>query len=284
MSDVVRRYYDGCVDREWERLSRPYRRFELVSTLRLVEEHFPPSGRVLDVGGGPGRYTVELARRGYCMTLVDLSPGNVNRARTETARLGLAVEDVREGDARDLSWIASRTFDAALMLGPLYHLVGEEDRRAALFELRRVLKPGAPAVVGFLNPWGILRSGLMEFPEDYADEPHIRKLLDTSIQVGEQRAFTEAAFLSRSQAIAELRAAGFAVDTYAGVEGFAAGMLSEVEAMAAANPAAYDVVLRLVAETCDHVAFRDSTEHLHAVVRALPFPEAPETLDRPACT
>ena len=269
MSEVVRSYYDGCVDREWERLSRPYRRFELVSTLRLIEEHFPPSGRILDVGGGPGRYTIELAQRGYDVTLIDLAPGNVARAREELARLGLEVDEVRQGDACNLSSIPDRAFDAALMLGPMYHIVEESDRRAALLELRRVLRPGAPAIVGFINPWGILRSGLTEFPEDYGDEPHIRKLLTTCIQVGKQEAFTEAAFLSPPQAIAELRAAGFAVDTYAGVEGFAAGMLDEVERLAIKNPAAYEIVLRLVAETCDHPAYRDSTEHLHVIARSI---------------
>lgn len=269
MSDVVRRYYDGCVDREWERLTRPYRRFELASTLRLIEDHFPPTGRVLDVGGGPGRYTIEMAQRGYRMTLVDLAPGNVARATTELARLGLSVDEVREGDACDLAPIPDRAFDAALMLGPMYHIVEEADRRAALLELHRVLKPGAPAIVGFINPWGILRSGLIEFPTEYRNEPRIHLLLQTAVQAGEQEAFTEAAFLTPPQAIAELRAAGFAVDTYAGVEGFAAGMLDEVEKMAAEDPQAYEIVLRLAAETSDHPAYRDSTEHLHVVVRAL---------------
>lgn len=269
MSEVVRRYYDGCVEREWERLSRPYRRFELVSTLRLVAEHFPAAGHVLDLGGGPGRYTIELLQRGYRVTLIDLAPGNVARARVELDRLGLVAEDVREGDACDLGAIADRTFDAALLLGPLYHILAEEERHTALAELRRVLRPGAPAIVGFINPWGILRSGLTEFPDEYADEAHIRKLLTTCVQAGEQEAFTEAAFVSPPQAIAELRAAGFAVDTYAGVEGFAAGMLDEVERIAAADAGAYEIILRLVAETCDHPAFRDSTEHVHVVARAL---------------
>jgi S-adenosylmethionine-dependent methyltransferase len=269
VSEVVRKYYDGCVDREWERLSRPYRRLELVSTLRLIDEHFPSSGRVLDVGGGPGRYTIELARRGYGVTLIDLAPGNVARAREELARVAIEVDEVRQGDACDLSSIPDRTFDAALMLGPMYHIVSEEERRAALSELRRVLKPGAPAIVGFINPWGILRSGLIEFPTEYRNEPRIHLLLETAVQVGEQEAFTEAAFLTPPQAIAELRAAGFAVDTYAGVEGFAAGMLDEVERMAVEDPKAYEIVARLVAETCDHPAYRDSTEHLHVVVRAL---------------
>ncbi len=270
MSEVVRRYYDGCIDAEWGRLLRPYRQFEFASTLRLIDDHFPPQGRVLDLGGGPGRYAIELARRGYRVTLVDLAPGNVARARDEAARLGLHLDAAHAADARDLAFLSCRTFDAALALGPFYHIVREEDRAAALAELRRVLRPGAPAIVGFINPWGILRSGLSEFPAEYGDEPHIRQLLATAVQVGEQQAFTEAAFLTPPQAIGELRAAGFAVDTYAGVEGFAAGMLGEVEEMAASRPDAYEIVRRLARDTCDHPAYRDATEHLHVVVRALP--------------
>ena len=273
MSEVVRRYYDQNVEKEWARLSQPYRRLELVSTLRLIEEHLPPSGRVLDVGGGPGRYAIELAQRGYRVTLIDLSPENIRFARQKLDELGLEVEAAEQGDARDLSSHPSETFDAALLLGPLYHLVEEAERRVALRELHRVLRPGAPAIVGFLNPWGILRSGLSEFPTHYRDEPHTRKLLNNCALSGESDAFTEAVLLTPPQAIAELRAAGFMVEARAGVEGFAGGMLDQVERIAQEDPAAYEVILRLAADTCDHPAYRDTTEHLHVVVRSIPLPE-----------
>ncbi len=273
MSEVVRRYYDQNVEKEWNRLAQPYRRLELVSTLRLVEEHFPAAGRVLDVGGGPGRYTIELAQRGYRVTLIDLSLEAIRFARAKLDELGLQVEAAEQGEACDLSSLSSATFDAALLLGPMYHLVDEADRRAALRELHRVLRPGAPAIVSFLNPWGILRSGLSEFPTHYRDEPHIRVLLDDFVQAGEQETFTEAAFLTPPQAIAELRGAGFMVEAHAGVEGFAGGMLDQVERIAQEDPAAYEVILRLAADTCDHPAYRDTTEHLHVVVRSIPLHE-----------
>ncbi|MDD5219430.1 MAG: class I SAM-dependent methyltransferase [Candidatus Bipolaricaulis sp.] len=269
MSEVVRKYYNHEVDWEWERLATPYRRFEMASTLRLIDDHFPRTGRIADIGGGPGRYTIELLRRGYRVTLVDLAERNVEFARAKLAELGLEAEGVVPADARDLSFLETESFDAALLLGPLYHLVDAADRRAALLELRRVLKPGAPAVVGFINPWGVLRALLAEMPELYADGAYVGRLLSTCVQVGEQKAFTEAAFLTPPQAMAEVRAAGFAVDVRAGVEGFAAGMEDEVKRIAAEDPVSYANVVRLVAETCDMPAFRDSTEHLHVVVRRL---------------
>jgi len=268
VSEIVRRYYDEQVKSEWERLERPYRRFELASTLRLVEEYFPPAGRVADIGGGPGRYAIELLRAGYDVTLVDLSEKGVAFARAKLAERGLRAETIC-ADARNLSALPTSGFDAALHLGPMYHLVSAEDRASALRELHRILRSGAPAIVGFINPWGVLRSGLTEFPDQYAEYEAVRPLTETYVQEGEQRAFTEAAFLTPPQAVQELRDAGFAVVARAGVEGFASGALGPVTRIAKEDPSAYEAILRLVGETCEHSAFRDSTEHLHVVVRCL---------------
>ena len=51
---MVRGYYDREVEREWGRLDHPYRRLELVTTLHLIAQHFPPAGHIADIGGGPG--------------------------------------------------------------------------------------------------------------------------------------------------------------------------------------------------------------------------------------
>ena len=269
MSEIVRRYYDEQVDDEWDRLERPYRRFELVSTLRLVDEYFTEAGHVADIGGGPGRYAVELLRLGYRVTLVDLSEKAIAFARERLEEQDLHAEAVHCADARDLSDLATSGFDAALHLGPMYHIVSADDRKVALLELRRILKPGAPAVVGFINPWGVLRSGLTEFPDLYTDYNMVNQLTETYVQEGEQRAFTEAAFITPPQALRELRDAGFAVVTRAGVEGFASGALSQVTELGKADPSAYETISRLVGETCELPAYRDCTEHLHVVVRCL---------------
>ena len=269
MSKVVRNYYDDDVLREWERLAKPYRRLEMESTLRLVDEFFSPGCHVADIGGGPGRYTMELLRRGFAVSLFDLSPRSIDFAREKLSQQGLTPRRAEPADARDLSMLASQSFDAALELGPMYHIVEESGRLEALSELHRILKPGAPAIVGYINPLGLLRAGLTEFPSLYADEPLIRQLFGTFIQAGAQEAFTEAVFVSPTQAMDELRASGFAIECRAGVEGCASGALEQVQALSEADPAAYDVLTRLVAESSTHPAFRDSTEHLHVVVRRI---------------
>ena len=269
MSDVVRNYYNGDVAKEWERLTTPYRRLELTSTLQLIDDFFPASGQVADIGGGPGRYTIELLQRGYQVSLLDLSSRAIDFARVNLKTLNLHANQLEAADARDLSLLPTQSFDAALELGPMYHIVKRESRLQALSELHRILKPGAPAIIGYINPLGLLRSGLTEFPHVYADEPLIRQLLGTFVQAGAQEAFTEAVFLSPTEAMAELRSCGFAVECRAGVEGCASGALDQVAALAASDPAGYDVLTRLVAESSTHPAFRDCTEHLHVVVRKI---------------
>ena len=50
-------------------------RTEFAVTLRALDEHLPPPpAHILDCGGGPGRYAIALAQRGYTVTLFDLSP------------------------------------------------------------------------------------------------------------------------------------------------------------------------------------------------------------------
>lgn len=269
MSDVVRNYYDEGVTKEWERLAKPYRHLELVSTLQLIDEFFPPGGHVADIGSGPGRYAIALLQRGYEVSLFDLSARALDFAKENLKKLNLRANRVEAADARNLAILPSQTFDAALELGPMYHIVEEEDRRKALSELHRILKPGAPAIVGYINPLGLLRSGLTEFPDLYADEPLIRQLFGTFVQAGEQSAFTESVFISPTQAMEELRSCGFAVECRAGVEGFASGARQPVADLAEKNPTAYDVIAKLVPETSTHPAFRDCTEHLHVVVRKM---------------
>src|SRR5438309_637964 len=100
------------------------------------------TARVLDVEAGLGALTLLLARHAAHVDALDASKAIVSalRARLAVARLGNV--EARAADAAALPF-PERTFDAGYFLA-----AGAAASRAdALVELRRVLKPGAPAVV-----------------------------------------------------------------------------------------------------------------------------------------
>ena len=139
----VREYYARFGEREWLRLcNADDGAIEFAITCHTLETLLPGSGRVLDLGGGPGRYTIWLAERGYRVVLADLSPALLEIAKEKIAQSGVAsnVESVTVADARDLSRWPDDSFDAVLSLGPFYHLPEPSDRKSAAAEMVRVLK------------------------------------------------------------------------------------------------------------------------------------------------
>ncbi|MDP9238212.1 MAG: methyltransferase domain-containing protein [Chloroflexota bacterium] len=135
----VERYYDADAQKEWDRLDRD--RVEFAVTLRALDEYLPPApARVLDIGSGPGRYAIELTRRGYQVTLADISEAELALAREKATEAGVTLSAVTKADARDLRQFEDGGFDAVLLMGPLYHLLEESDRRRAVDEAVRVVR------------------------------------------------------------------------------------------------------------------------------------------------
>ncbi|GIG64686.1 class I SAM-dependent methyltransferase [Phytomonospora endophytica] len=182
---------------------------------------------VLDVGGGTGVHAAWLAGDGHAVTLIDPIASQVAVAAA------LPGVDARIGDARALP-LPDASFDAVLLMGPLYHLQTTEERVTALREARRVAKPGGlivAAVIGRFAPWlDGLRWDLLTLDGAPA-------MLDKVAATGELRprdygldtVFTTAYAHRPEQADAEFAAAGLTPDTYA-VEG-AAWLVSRLEAL-----------------------------------------------------
>ncbi|MCM3634113.1 class I SAM-dependent methyltransferase [Paenibacillus camelliae] len=134
---------------EWGRLDREPLEFYI--NWHYIKKYVSPHDQVLDNGAGPGKYSMELAKLGCNVTLSDLTPRLVNMAEEKAHELGLHEQfnGFHVLNAIDLEGIASEKFDAALMLGPLYHLQREEERIKAVNELFRVTKKGGLVFVAF---------------------------------------------------------------------------------------------------------------------------------------
>jgi len=157
-------FYDANTEYEWRRLDR--HRIEYGLTMRALKEHLPkPPARIGDIGGGVGRYAIELARRGYEVTLVDLSSKALAFAESKARESGVALAAYVHADAKDLNAIANRSFDVVLLMGPLYHLLSRPQRLRAVREARRVLRPGGKLFAAFIGRYSILQYAAARSPD-----------------------------------------------------------------------------------------------------------------------
>lgn len=136
-SERVRRYYAQVP--EWERLESPSGQLEFGRACSLLSEYLPHRSRVLDLGGGPGRYAMELANFGHRIVLADLSKRLLTNARSTFAEAGIEgqIDGIDEVDACDLGRYEDQEFDAVVAFGPFYHLLDAEERNAAATEMHR---------------------------------------------------------------------------------------------------------------------------------------------------
>lgn len=114
----------------------------LYSTLAMK-----PGDRVLDVGCGPGRHSVELARCGVSVVGIDLSPAFISLARERASNAGVNVSFF-EMDALELPF--EDEFDAAISICEGAFGLGLDDL-AILRSVARALKPGGHLALGAPN-------------------------------------------------------------------------------------------------------------------------------------
>jgi ubiquinone/menaquinone biosynthesis C-methylase UbiE len=220
--EEIAAYYQKGVERD--RLSAGSGALEFVRTCALLERYLPkPPAFIVDVGGGPGRYAVWLADRGYRVHLVDPVPLHVEQALAAAkSRSGASLVAAELGDARALP-LPDGSADVVLLLGPLYHLTERAERLKALVEARRICRPGgvivAAAISRFASTLDGLRGGYLQDPAFVAiaaaDREHGRHRNPT----GSLAWFTNAYFHRPEELAGELLAAGLTHEATLAVEG-----------------------------------------------------------------
>ena len=134
------------------RLLRRHGIVEFETTMHHLRRFLKPGMQLLDIGAGTGRYTSALMAEGYDVKAVELVKRNIQvfLDREPTA-------DVVQGDARNMPFIPTASADVTLLLGPLYHLIGDEEKLKALTEAKRVTKTDGLIFVAYLmNEYSIL--------------------------------------------------------------------------------------------------------------------------------
>lgn len=164
----MRDFFDALGAAEWDRLEQsPSARVALELHRRLLRRFVRPGWRVLEVGAGPGRFTVELARADATVVVSDISGVQLelNRARVAAAGCEDAVQDRRVLDVRDLSAFADGAFDCVVAYGGPISYAFEEAGKA-FAECVRVIRPGGAVLASVMSVIGSLRYFLPGLAEE----------------------------------------------------------------------------------------------------------------------
>ncbi|MDP6453061.1 MAG: methyltransferase domain-containing protein [SAR202 cluster bacterium] len=243
---------------------------EFVRSQELILRHIPPApARVLDVGGGPGVYSLWLAGLGYETHLIDPVQKHVLQAMDASRNQpGNPIASNSIGDARSLSQ-DDESIDAVLLMGPMYHLTERSDRITALQEAHRVLRPGGPIFVSTVCRFAPLMDGLTT---GHIDDPYFVDILRGDLKNGQHRNprsvpdyFTTAFMHTPDELKTEVNDGGFDLIEMAAIQG--PGWLANDFASRWANPERRTLLLELVRAVEHEPAMMGVSQHLMAIGR-----------------
>ena len=207
MMTELEKYYNKF--NEEKRLASRHGQVEFITSLKYIHQYLPENkaAKILDVGAGTGRYSVQLAEEGYDVTGVELVKYNLGILKKKNSSV-----KAFQGDARKLTRFPDKEFDLVLVFGPMYHLYTAEDKVRALTEAKRVMKDDGVMLVAYcMNEYSVITYGFKEnhileclengkLDENFRVCPKPEDLYDY-VRLEDIDAYNEAAGLQRIQII-----------------------------------------------------------------------------------
>ncbi len=157
--EKVKKFYTRYGIKEWQRFESQLERFEYETTVHFLQKYLKKKkGTILDAGGGPGRYSILLAKLGFDVTLLDLTPKLLQIAKENIKKENVENKvKIIEGSITDLSNFPDKSFDTVVCLGaPLNHTTNVKERKKAIAEMIRVTKKNGFIFVSVISKLGVL--------------------------------------------------------------------------------------------------------------------------------
>lgn len=225
----------------------------------FIERYLPDSGTVIDVGGGPGRFAVEIAKLGRDVVLTDLTPKHIEQARQLAIEEGVSdkIMDYRVMDIRDLSAFSDGAFSMAVCYGMLNYTLDRDVH--VLSELGRIVHPGGPILVSAMGLYGAVRyvwaQGRLADPSYREQEREILETGVNAIRKPHRKFYTVAALRTTAEQ------AGLNVLEIAGTPAIAACLGEEID-KARKDPEAWAYVIETEKKACTVPGLVDTGQHI----------------------
>ena len=155
VEEILNNYYNNY-DEESRLVKDKAHRIEYITTTKYIEKYLKIGDRILEIGAGTGRYSINYAQKGYNVDAVELVEKNLEILKNKI------TEDMNinafKGNCLNLNMYGNDTFDITLVLGPLYHLYDEKDINQAIKEVIRVTKKGGKIFIAYLTDDSVIFS------------------------------------------------------------------------------------------------------------------------------
>ena len=121
--DNLIKYYNKF--NEDKRLTRRHGIIEYTTSMKYIHKYLKKidNPKIIDIGAGTGKYSCTLYDEGYNITAVELIKHNLMTLKKKNNNI-----KAYQGNATDLSRFKDNTFDVAILFGPMYHLISEEEK------------------------------------------------------------------------------------------------------------------------------------------------------------
>lgn len=269
---LVEKFYREYGIKEWRRLAKdPYHQLEFNTTMHFLKKYLPKKGLILDAGGGPGRYSIELAKLGYNVVLLDLTPKllEIAKRRVKKEKVQNKVKQILQGSIDNLSMFENNTFDAVICLGgPLSHIVNKEQREKAIDELIRVAKKKVPIFISVIGRLAVLVNELINFPEEIEIKELFQRIRDIGDYYGGY-GFAPCHFYLLNELRESLEKRKIRVLEMVGLEGLSTGHPKETNRLFKKYPKAWKIWWETHLKTCTHPSIVEISEHFMIICKKL---------------
>ena len=164
--------------KEDKRLDSKHGQVEFLTAVKYIEKYLSnySNPKILDIGAGTGKYSIYFHNKGYNIEAVELVKQNLNILKKKNSSIKSYL-----GNATNLNFLSSNSYDIILLFGPIYHLISNEEKILALNEAKRLLKKDGIIFISYcMNEYAIITHG---FKENYILDSINNKQIDNKYHI-----------------------------------------------------------------------------------------------------